>query len=125
MVLAERFLHRMQLIAIGQAFNRRHRRAFRHQRQEGAGLHRFAVDMNRARAALGGVAADVRTGQAQMFAQELYQQRAAFDLAGDRLAINSHGNGRHGWLLLAGRLSKTNRRKDDRKRVTGQRRRTA
>jgi hypothetical protein len=46
-------------------------------RQRGAALHRLAVDMHDAGAALAGVAADMGAGQAEVFAQELNQQRDA------------------------------------------------
>ena len=51
------------------------------QREHGAGLHRHAVDMDDAGAALRGVAADMGAGEAQVLAQELHQQRARIDIA--------------------------------------------
>ncbi len=75
-ILAERFLHRMQL----------RRRSARPSivvieapshlpGQHGAGLDGHAVEMNHAGAALGGVAADMGAGQAQIFAQEFAPAR--------------------------------------------------
>ena len=61
--------------------------------KDGAGLHRLAVDMDDAGAALAGVAADMGAGHAEMLAQELDQQRARLDLAGDGLAVDGHGDG--------------------------------
>ena len=49
-------------------------------REHGAGLHRLAVQVDRAGPALAAVAADVRAGQAQRFAQIMDQQQARFDL---------------------------------------------
>jgi hypothetical protein len=49
-------------------------------REDGAGLDAVAAHMDDAGAALAGVAADMRAGQAQLFAQQLDQQRARFDL---------------------------------------------
>ena len=71
-------------------------------------LHGPAVDMHDAGAALAGVAADVRAGQAQVLAQELHEQRARLDVGCDRFAVDGH---RYGFLaqgllrgLLAGRF---------------------
>ena len=49
-----------------------------------ARLHRAAVDVDGARAALAGVAADVRAGEPQVVAQELDEQRARVDVGVDR-----------------------------------------
>ena len=46
--------------------------------------------MHDAGAALAGVAADVRAGEAQVLAQELHQQRARIDLGADALAVHGH-----------------------------------
>ena len=60
-----------------------------------AGLHRAAVQMHDAGAALAGVAADMRAGEAQVLAQELHQQRARIDVGGDGLAVHRHADGGH------------------------------
>ena len=83
-MLAEGFLHRMQLVALGEALDRGDARAVHLRRQHGAALGRIAVDMNDAGAALAGVAADMRAGQAEMLAQELHQQGAVLRLRGFR-----------------------------------------
>ena len=63
-------------------------------------LHRPAVDVHRARAALAGVAADVRAGQSELLAQELDEQRPRIDGPADRLAVDGEGNGNvHAGLL--------------------------
>ena len=49
-------------------------------REHRAGLHRHAVHVDDAGAALRRVAADMRPGQAEMIAQELHEQRAVLDL---------------------------------------------
>ena len=67
--------------------------------EDGAGLDRLAVDMDDAGAALAGVAADVGAGHAEILAQELNQQRARLDLAGDGLAVHGHGDGNGHYLL--------------------------
>jgi hypothetical protein len=46
--------------------------------------------MNRASAALTGIAADVGAGQAQIIAQKMYQQRAWFDISFICLSIYSN-----------------------------------
>src|SRR5262249_11643168 len=74
---AERFLERVQrrattrkpldgpaLVTVG------------HDRQRGARLHRLAVEMHDAGAALRGIAANMRAGQSQILAQELHQESA-------------------------------------------------
>src|SRR5437868_615645 len=55
--------------------------------------------MDDAGAALAGIAADMGAGEAQMFAQELDQQGAGFDITAHRLAIHCHGNCWHRFLL--------------------------
>ena len=63
-----------------------------------AGLHRLAVEQDGAGAAVGGVAADVGAGQAQVLAQEVDQQQARLDLGlrggavdGDLNRVHRHG----------------------------------
>ena len=46
-----------------------------------AGLDRAAVEMDGARAALRGVAADVRAGEPQLIAEKLDEQDVGFDVA--------------------------------------------
>ena len=53
-------------------------------------LHRAAVEMHHAGAALAGVAADMRAGEPQVLAQELHQQRARIDVGGGGLAVHRH-----------------------------------
>ena len=60
-----------------------------------AGLDRLAVDVDDAGAALRGVAADMGAGEAQVFAQELDQQRARIDIGGNGLAVDRHRNLNH------------------------------
>src|SRR4029079_2536323 len=71
--------------------------------EDRARLDRAAVDVHRASAALRGVAADVRSGQLQLLAQELDEQRARIDRPADGLAVDGEGNGNvHADLLLGG-----------------------
>src|SRR5262249_27604995 len=62
-VFAESFLHRMKLAVGREAFDGQHVCALGLDREHGAGLHRLAVDVDDASAALGGVAAHVRAGE--------------------------------------------------------------
>ena len=96
MILTKRLLHRVQgAIGRGQALNRGDRGAIAHHRQGGAGLHRFAIDMDHAGPALAGVAADMRAGQPQLFAQQFDQQGAALDRHAVALAVHRECDLRH------------------------------
>src|SRR5690606_6126589 len=94
-VLAERGLHRVQLAVLGQTLDRGHLGALRPRRQHGADLDRLAVDVDRAGAALAGVAADVGAGQIEVLAQELDEEGARLDLARHCLTVHRHGNASH------------------------------
>ena len=64
----------------GKAFDRHDRRALRLHGEDVARLHRAAVEVDRARAALRGVAADVRPGESEVHAQEIDEQHPRFDV---------------------------------------------
>ena len=53
------------------------------------------VEMDDAGAALARVAADMGAGEAQGLAQELHEQRARLDVAGDGFAVHRHADGGH------------------------------
>src|SRR3954468_17233654 len=57
---AEAFLHGIELVAFGDAFDGRELLAIGLDGQDGAGLDGFAIERDGAGAALGGVAADMR-----------------------------------------------------------------
>ena len=59
-------------------------------REDRAGLRAAAVDEDGAGAALTGVAADVRAGQTQVFAEEVDQEHAGVDVSLARLAVDGH-----------------------------------
>ena len=99
MMLAEGFLHRMQLAVLGETLDRHHIGTVAGNGERRAGLHGLAVDMDHAGAALAGVAADMCAGQTKLVPQELDQQRAAFDFAAHRLPVHFHRNSRHRPLL--------------------------
>src|ERR1700694_492683 len=64
-MLAEGFLHRVQLSAVGDPLDGGDIRPFRLPGEHGAGFARLAADMHDAASALRGVAADMRSRQAQ------------------------------------------------------------
>jgi hypothetical protein len=72
----------------GEPLDRHDIRAFALHREHGAGLHRGAVDVHHAGAALAGVAADMRAGQPQILAQQFHQQGAVLDLRAGGLAVH-------------------------------------
>lgn len=80
MIVAERRLHRVQLVALGNAFDGGDAGASGLSGQHGAGFHRAAVDLNHAGAALAGIAADMRAGEVQVFAQEMDQKGSVLNI---------------------------------------------
>ena len=101
-MLLEGRLHRMQFAALREALDRRHLRAGSLGGQHGATLHRLAVDMHDARAALRRVAADMRAGQTQVLPKEMDQQRPVLHVAAHLAAINNHRYFGHGTSLPLG-----------------------
>ena len=71
-------------------FNGGNLRALRLDRQHCAGLYRLAVHMDDTGTALARVTAHMGAGEPEVLAQELHQQRAAFDLTFGRLAVHGH-----------------------------------
>src|SRR5206468_12724285 len=69
-------------------------------REERARLHRLPVEQHGARSAVARVAADVRSGHAQIFAQEMDEEQARLDLSFLDLAVDHHldAMGPHGYL---------------------------
>src|SRR5580658_1002653 len=89
----ERLLQRMELAALREPLDGRDRVAVGLDREHRARLDRaLAVEHDRADAAARRVAADVRAGQAERFAQEVGQQRARFDVALVRGAVDGDGD---------------------------------
>src|SRR5262249_49152690 len=87
--LAKAFLQGGQrAVGSGHAFDRQDLGAIGLDGEHGAGLHRLAVEVHRAGAAMAGLAADMRAGQVELLAQEMDQQRARFDEGLDRLAVD-------------------------------------
>ena len=87
-LLLEALLQRVQFARRGEALDRLDLPAVRLDRQHRAGLHGPAVHEDRARAAVGGVAAHVRAGQAHAAADQMGQQKPGFDLGDLLLAVD-------------------------------------
>ena len=83
-------LDRMQIAVLCQPLDGRDLRPAGLDREDRARLRAAAVDDHRAGAALAGVAADVRAGQAQLLAQEVHQQQPGFNVRLADLAV--HGD---------------------------------
>jgi hypothetical protein len=96
-VVPEGLLERVQLVAVGHALDGLDLGAVGLDGKHRAALHRVAVDVHRARAAVGGVTADVRAGQTQVVAQQMDQEqtRLDFDLVVLPVDGEAHGNGAH------------------------------
>src|SRR5215204_6265731 len=79
-LLPERGLHRVELIAVSEALDRLDLRPVRLDGEHGARLDRPAVDMDGAGAALAGVAADMRPGQVEVLPQRLDEESPGLDI---------------------------------------------
>ena len=69
----EGFLHRIELVALGQAFDGENLFAFHPHGELAARIHVATVDNHRAGAAFAAVAADLGAGETQLIAQHLGQ----------------------------------------------------
>src|ERR1700684_2330025 len=87
-IVTEGGLHRMQFVALCDALDGGDAGAVGLSHQYRAGFDGPSVDMNRAGAALAGIAADVGSRQSQMIAQQMHKQRSVFDLGRNLLAID-------------------------------------
>ena len=86
--VAEGLLHGMQLAVFRHPLHGQNLATIGLESEYGAGLDAFAVQQDRAGAAVAGVAANVCAGQAELFAQQLHQQGPRFDFARVLLAID-------------------------------------
>jgi hypothetical protein len=92
-VLLERRLdHAERAVGVRHSLDRAHLRAVEVGREDRAGLGRQPAHVDDAGPALRGVAADMRAGQAEPLAQQIHQQRAAFDLAADSAAVHGQAH---------------------------------
>jgi hypothetical protein len=97
----EGLLDRVALGPLRQAFDAGDPPTLGLQRQHGAALHRLAVEQHRAGAALAGVAADMRAGQAQLLAQYFDQQALRLDLQLHGPAVDFEVQVAHGCGVLS------------------------
>src|SRR4051794_25513854 len=79
-IVAERRLHRVQFVALGDAFDGGDAGARGLSGQHGAGFDRPAVDMDDTGAALAGVAADMGAGQVEVFAEQVDEEGPVLDV---------------------------------------------
>ena len=89
-VLPERLLERMQRALLAHSLDRLDLGAVRLDGEQRARLDRLTVEVDRARAAVGRVAADVRAGEAERFTQEVDQEQAGFDVGALLSTIDGH-----------------------------------
>ena len=91
-MLQELLLHRMQLVALGDALDRGDRRALGFHAQHQAGTDQTAVHDDRAGAAVAGCAAFLAAGQADHVAQHIQQGLLGFAEEFGFLAVDGGGN---------------------------------
>src|SRR5215831_5523327 len=91
-VLMKSLLHRVELVAIGEALNRPQLRAIGLHREHQARPHRLAVEKDRAGAADPVLAADMRAGQPQFLANEIDEQLARLAPPLAHLAVDGQAN---------------------------------
>src|SRR5207249_8067112 len=89
-LLPEPLLDRVQLAVLRQSLDRHDVGAVRLDREEGAGFDGLTVHQNRAGAALAGVAADVRPGEAHGLADVVHQEQPGLHFVAVALAVDRH-----------------------------------
>jgi hypothetical protein len=89
-LLPETFLNGVKLPVLLQALDGGELVAVGLDGKHGAGLHRLSVEENGAGAAVGGVAANVRPGQPEIFPKEVHQQQARFHFSLVLHSIDRH-----------------------------------
>jgi hypothetical protein len=100
-MLAKRFLHRVQLAVFRQALDSQDVRTFSLHGQHRATLDGTTVDVDDAGAALTRIATDVRTGEPQLVAYHLDEQYPVLYLCFDRVPVQNKGNFRRHGLFLS------------------------
>src|SRR2546428_694327 len=108
-LLVEALLDRMELPILLESLDRGDARLIHLHREEGAGLHRAAVEQDGACAAACGVAADVGPGHPEVLAEEVNEQRSRLDVDVVGGPVHRHADpaklwpgGRRGWRGLNG-----------------------
>ena len=94
-------LHRMQLVAIGEALDGQDVGAVKADRQRQAGIDAPAVDQHGAGAALAAVAALLGAGEVEPLAQQVEQGDARIDLQLVAVSVDGEGDGKAGHGRLA------------------------
>src|SRR5207249_263837 len=89
-LLPEPLLDRVQLAVLRQSLDRHDVGAVRLDREEVAGFDGLTVHQNRAGAALAGVAADVRPGEAHGLADVVHQEQPGLHFVAVALAVDRH-----------------------------------
>src|SRR5262249_3142536 len=88
MMLDERALYRVQLIAVGETFDRADALALGLDREHQAGPYRLVVEDHRARAADAVLAADMRPGQPAFVADDIDQRLSRLDTNGGIMTVD-------------------------------------
>jgi hypothetical protein len=76
----ECLLHRMQFVAVREAFDGRDLVTLLHHRERHARQHSASVDMNRASSTLSVIAAFLRSGEARVVSQRIKQRYTRLEL---------------------------------------------
>src|SRR5579859_1017987 len=105
-VLAKSLLHRVQLAVAREALDGGHLRAVRLDGEHRAALHGATADQHGARAALAGVAADVRAREREALAQELDEEHLGLDVGAHVSSIDAQLDGFHAFLRATRRRMK-------------------
>lgn len=98
-VFLEGSLNRMQLTVAGKPLDGGDRRTRRLDGKDRAALHRLAIHVNDTGTALVGIAADVRSRQAEFFANKMDKKRTLFTVTADCPAVHRQFHFRHDFLL--------------------------
>ena len=90
--LHEALLHRVEAVGTLEALDGVDGTAVGHHAEHRAALHRCAVEVHDAGAAVGGVAAPVGAGEPEVVAQQVHEQDARLDVGRARLAVDGDGD---------------------------------
>src|SRR5262249_50118104 len=104
----KRGLQRMQRAILGQAFDGLDPMTVGLDREHEAGAHRVAVEQHGARPADAVLAADMSSGEVEIVAQEVAQQKTGLDLAPMDFPVHLDRNGdalTHGWPRAGGTIT--------------------
>src|SRR6185436_11895786 len=109
-LVPERLLQGMQLTVLGETFDGRNRAAVGLDGETGARPDGDAVDQNRARTALTGIAPDFCSGDAAQLANEMGEEQARLDIALVSTAVHGDADGNfHGATSGDGSIDETTR----------------